>query len=406
MAVFEIPIHDRSEQVEFPEGWQVHYAPIADAPTLGPDQMREALANPIGTERLSSLARGKGNVVVVVDDNTRPTPAWQFLPYVIEELHAGGVADPQITILAGLALHRPMTLGEFRRKVGQAIVDGYQCINPSPWEDLVDLGETEAGVPVKMNVDYVEADLRVTCGGIIPHPGAGYGGGAKLTMPGVCSYETIADHHVTGRFSHQAKRGDVEGNSFRTEIENIAAFCPPEFLVNPVLNRELRVAGLFCGHYIEAHRAGIELGKKVYTVEAAPNADLAVICGSPQDSELMQGLKSLANGFGAIQSVRPDGAVLYTADAEEGYGFHQLLEHARRANGAARKARPEHYLDREMICYSPKVSPVEFEAEAPEGFTLFRDLGEAMEQLASRAGDGSPVVNVFPQGPIGLYAPG
>ncbi len=406
MAIFEIPIHDRTEQIEFPDGWQIHHAAIADAPTLSADQMRAALANPIGTERLSSLAKGKGNVVVVVDDNTRPTPAWQFLPYVIEELHAGGVADSQITILAGLALHRPMTLGEFRRKVGQAIVDGYQCLNPSPWDDLVDLGTTDAGVPVKMNVDYVQADLRVTCGGIIPHPGAGFGGGAKLTMPGVCSYETITDHHVTGRFSHQAKRGDVEGNSFRAEIENIAAFCPPDFLVNPVLNRELRVAGLFCGHYIEAHRAGVELGKRIYSVNAAPEADLAVICGSPQDSELMQGLKSLADGFGPIHSVRANGAVLYTADAEEGYGFHQLREHARRSNGTALNARPEHYRDREMICYSPKVSPVEFKAEAPDGFTLFRDLGEAMEAFALRAGGKSPVVNVFPQGPISLYSPG
>ena len=404
MALIEIPILDRTEQVEFPESWQINWAPIANAPTLGPDQMRAALANPIGTERLSTLARGKGDVVVVVDDNTRPTPAWQFLPYVIEELHAGGVADSQIRILAGLALHRPLTLGEFRKKVGQAIVDRYQCINPSPWDDLVDLGRTEGGVPVKMNVDYVEADLRVTCGGIVPHPGAGFGGGAKLTMPGVCSYETITDHHETGRFSHHSKRGDVEGNSFRAEIENIAAFCPPEFLVNPVLNRDLGVAGLFCGHYIEAHRAGVELGKKVYAVEAAPNADLAVICGSPQDSELMQGMKSLANGFGAIHSVRSDGAVLYTADGEEGYGFHQLREHARRMKGAPRNVRPEHYRDREMICYSPKVSPAEFKEEAPEGFTLFRDLGEAMEKLASRAGGKSPVVNVFPQGPISLYS--
>ena len=403
MAVFKIPIRDELETVEFPDNWQVHWAEIADVPALGPDQMRAALANPIGTERLSTLARGKGDVVILVDDNTRPTPAWEFLPYVIEELHAGGVVDSQIKIMAGLALHRPLTLGEFRRKVGQAIVDGYNCVNPSPWEELVDLGETEAGVPVKMNMEYVQADLRVSCGGIIPHPGAGFGGGAKLTMPGVSSYETIFSHHETGRFSHASKRGDVEGNSFRAEIENIAAKCPPEFLVNPVLNRDMRVAGLFCGHYVEAHRAGVELGKKVYRVEAADDADLAVICGAPQDSEFMQGMKALANGFGPIHSVRPDGAVLMTGDGEEGYGYHHLAEHSRRTKGRERLARPEHYRDRELICYSPKLSPAEFKDRAPEGATLFRDLGEAMDRLAARAGNGSPVVNVFPQGPISLY---
>ena len=203
-------------------------------------------------------------MVVVVDDNTRPTPAWQFLPYVIEELHAGGVEDHQITILAGLALHLPMTLPEFRRKVGQAVVDTYRCINPSPWEDLVYLGDTDAGIPVKMNAEYVNADLRVSCGGIIPHPTAGYGGGAKLTMPGVSSYETITAHHLSDKFDDNAERGIVDGNAHRVEIENVAAFCPPDFIVNPVLNRNMQVAGLYCGHYIRAHRAGVELGKKPF----------------------------------------------------------------------------------------------------------------------------------------------
>ena len=404
MQHIEIPIHDRKETIQLPDAWHVNWAPIENLPTLSPTEIRKSLCNPIGTKRLSELARGKGNVVVVVDDNTRPTPAMQFLPYVIEELHKGGVADSQIRFIAGLALHRPMTLGEFRRKVGQEIVDGYQCINPSPWEDLVDLGTTEGGVPVKMNVDYVEADLRVTCGGIIPHPGAGFGGGAKLTMPGVCSYETISNHHVTGRFSHDAMRGEIVGNSFRAEIENIAALCPPEFLVNPVLNQHLEIAGLFCGHYIEAHRAGVTLAKKAYSVRATPNADLAVICGSPQDSELMQGMKSLENQFGVINSVKADGAVLYTADAEEGYGYHQLQEHARRVSASPRNLRPGHYLDREMICYSPKISPLEFQQEVPESFSLFRNLEQAIDQLSSHSRGKSTVINIFPHGPISLYA--
>ena len=404
MARFEIPLYDRTEEIELPDAWQVNYAAIANAPTLGADGMRNALANPIGAERLASLARGKGNIVVVVDDNTRPTPAWQFLPHVVEELHAGGVEDHQITILAGLALHRPMTLPEFRRKVGQAVVDTYQCINPSPWEDLVYLGDTKAGIPVKMNSDYVNADLRISCGGIIPHPTAGYGGGAKLTMPGVSSYETITAHHLSDQFDDNAERGIVDGNAHREEIENIAAFCPPDFVVNPVLNRKMQVAGLFCGHYVRAHRAGVELARRLYAVEAPPNADMTVISAAPQDSEMMQALKALADGFGAIHSVRSDGVVLCAADAVEGYGYHQMREHSRRTEGLERRARPGYYLDRQMLCYSPNISPAEFKEEAPEGFELFRDLGDAVETLESQSKSRSPVVNIFPQGAVSLYS--
>ena len=47
MAKFEIPIRDAVETVEFPDGWQVNWAPIADVPALTPDQMRAALAAPM-----------------------------------------------------------------------------------------------------------------------------------------------------------------------------------------------------------------------------------------------------------------------------------------------------------------------------------------------------------------------
>lgn len=49
MGRFEIPIRDAVETVEFPDSWQVHWAPIAYVPALTPDQMWAALANPIRT---------------------------------------------------------------------------------------------------------------------------------------------------------------------------------------------------------------------------------------------------------------------------------------------------------------------------------------------------------------------
>ena len=102
--------------------------------------------------------------------------------------------------------------------------------------------------------------------------------------------------------------------------------------------------------------------------------------------------------------MKADGAVLYTADAEEGYGYHQLQEHARRVSTSPRNLRPEHYLDREMICYSPKISPLEFQQEVPEGFSLFRNLEQAIDQLSSHTRGKSTVINIFPHGPISLYA--
>ena len=406
MARCSLPLYEHSVELDLPERWQVHYASLPEGPTLSPAEMRAALANPIGTPRLSELARGKGNVVIVVDDTTRPTPAWQFLPHVIEELHAGGVEDSSITIMGGIALHRPMGPPDFIRKVGREIYDRYPCVNPSPWLDTVHLGDTEAGVPVKMSAEYVQADLRITCGGIIPHPSAGFGGGAKLTMPGVCGQETIIAHHRDMDFHGKQGRGEVAGNEHRAEIESIAALCPPEFIANPVINSRLEVAGLYCGHYIQAHRKGVEHARRIYAVDVPANADLAILSGAPQDSEISQGMKALADGFGPIHSVKPDGAVLYAAGGPEGFGYHHLGDHMRRTERSDPTERPAHYQDREIIFYSPSVSDSEFQRRAPRGSTLCRDLEAAVEALAARSNGSEPIVNVFPLGAMTLYAPG
>ena len=50
--------------------------------------VRKALENPIGTKRLKEIARGKKNAVIVVNDITRPTASYKFLPALL--LGGGG----------------------------------------------------------------------------------------------------------------------------------------------------------------------------------------------------------------------------------------------------------------------------------------------------------------------------
>ena len=45
--------------------------------------VRKALENPIGTKRLKEIARGKKNAVIVVNDITRPTASYKFLPALL-----------------------------------------------------------------------------------------------------------------------------------------------------------------------------------------------------------------------------------------------------------------------------------------------------------------------------------
>src|SRR5881227_3610411 len=61
--------------------------------------LRQGFERPIGAARLRDAVRAGHRVLVLIDDATRVTPIAQILPHVLEELHAGGVADERIELL-------------------------------------------------------------------------------------------------------------------------------------------------------------------------------------------------------------------------------------------------------------------------------------------------------------------
>ena len=77
--------------------------------------VREAMMNPIGTERLSELARGKEKVVIIASDHTRPVPSKIIMPLMLEEIRKYN-PNADITILIATGCHRGMTKDELASK--------------------------------------------------------------------------------------------------------------------------------------------------------------------------------------------------------------------------------------------------------------------------------------------------
>lgn len=82
--------------------------------------VKEALEHPIGTPRLSELAKGKNRIVLVTSDHTRAVPSKLTLPLLLAEIRKGN-PDADITILIATGLHRPTTEAEQRRCIGSEI---------------------------------------------------------------------------------------------------------------------------------------------------------------------------------------------------------------------------------------------------------------------------------------------
>ncbi len=99
----------------------------------------------------------------------------------------------------GLGTHRPHTSEEQLRLVGEPMFHRLRCLDSDP-SQVACVGTTSRGTPVEVFEPVVDARLRVALGSVEYQYFAGYTGGAKALLPGVCSLNTItANHSMMGQ---------------------------------------------------------------------------------------------------------------------------------------------------------------------------------------------------------------
>ncbi|MDH3998046.1 MAG: nickel-dependent lactate racemase [Desulfuromonadales bacterium] len=290
-------------------------------------EIRRALANPIGSEPLCQKVQPGEKVVIVTSDITRYTGSELYLPILIEELNRCGIPDQDIAIIIALGIHRKQTHEEHAKILGplhgRIAVYDHECDDA---EQLVDLGITESGLPVQINRRVMEADRVIVTGTIGLHYFAGFGGGRKSLVPGVASRETCMATHFSifnppeqGGRDAKACTANLEGNPVHQAIVEAARMIKPDFLLNTVLSPDKQIVKLFCGELEQAHLAGCELAHKLYTVALEQPADLAVVsCGGhPKDINFIQAHKALDY---SVNAVRSGGVVILLAACPDGFG--------------------------------------------------------------------------------------
>ena len=121
-------------ELNLPDSWNVVLRKMRghDNPKMSPDEIRAAFSNPIGTDSIYELARGKKKVVIIFDDLTRPTRVSEIVPFVLEELQAAGIHDRQIRFVVALGTHGAFTLQEFQKKMGTEIPARFPAPFPVP----------------------------------------------------------------------------------------------------------------------------------------------------------------------------------------------------------------------------------------------------------------------------------
>ncbi|MFK7846568.1 MAG: nickel-dependent lactate racemase [Rhodothermales bacterium] len=304
--------------------------------------IRHALQNPIGMPALTTHVKAGDRVVVTHSDITRPVPNDRILPVILQELESAGVRRKDITLLNALGTHRQQTDDELRMMLGDFIVDNYTCAQHNSFDDtnLVSLGETSLGNPVRINKMLLEADYRVYTGFIEPHFFAGFSGGPKAVLPALSGSESVLSNHGREMIADpKSAWGNIEGNPIWEEMREVALKTMPAFLLNVTINPKHEITGVFAGDLLQSHELGREFIRKNVMVGVDAPYDIIITNnnGYPLDQNLYQTVKGMS---AANRVVKEGGAIIMCAACVDG-----LPDHGRYAELLEEGATPQGVLD-------------------------------------------------------------
>ncbi|MGI5172582.1 nickel-dependent lactate racemase [Treponema sp. OMZ 840] len=289
----------------------------------------EALKNPIGTQRLSELAKGKNKVVLIASDHTRPVPSKAIVPHMLAEIRKGN-PDADITILISTGCHRETTKEELVSKFGEEICKNEKIIihdcDKSP---LVHIGTLPSGGDCILNRLAIDADLLVAEGFIEPHFFAGFSGGRKSVLPGIASRTTVLANHCSEFIADSHSRtGILENNPIHNDMMWAAAHAKLAFIVNVIINEKKEAIYAVAGDFKEAHKAGCDFLSSLCKVDAKP-ADIVISTngGYPLDQNIYQAVKGMT---AAEATVKKGGVIIMLAKSNDGHGgegfYHQMAD--------------------------------------------------------------------------------
>lgn len=289
----------------------------------------DALEHPVGSPRLRELARDKQKIVIVTSDHTRAVPSKITLPLLLKEIRSG---NPQadITILIATGLHRPTTEEEQRRMFGDEIVDHEKIAinNAFDPEQFLELCTLPSGAVFQVNKLAAQCDLLMTEGFVEPHFFAGFSGGRKSILPGVCSERTVNENHSYKAVSHpRSNSGMLKDNPIHADMLCAAKAVNVQFIFNVALDGEKKIVAAWAGDLEKAHEAGVAFIRQ-WSQCPVVTGDIVVTSngGYPLDQNLYQSPKAMAT---AEACAGEDGVIIMCCSCCDGMGgahFGEILQ--------------------------------------------------------------------------------
>ena len=290
--------------------------------------LTESLEAPVDSAPLRQRIKLGDKAALVVSDMSR---FWMrqdlVIPHIVDYLTGCcGMDEKNITIVVANGTHPGGGEAELRRLVTDGVyerikVENHDCMA----DDLVYLGTTPHGTPVKINRSAAEADMVICLGACTHHVMAGFGGARKSILPGISGLETIRHNHAFSldaaalRSNPEIGNGVLKGNPLHEDMCEAASMVKNLFMINLVMNAQMKLAAIFSGHFLHSWEKACKLVDEIYRVKVPCLADAVIAsCGGyPKDISLYQGTKTIDN---VESGLKPGGTLILIIEAPEGGG--------------------------------------------------------------------------------------
>jgi nickel-dependent lactate racemase len=254
----------RKELFSLPGGWlPTHFGQPEEREETIPsldEMLLEVLSKPERVSPLKDLASKAKNIVMIVDDLTRPTPTSELLRILLLYLKDSGCSHKPISVVVGLGTHDSLSREKLEINVGKEVLATCSVFQHNAKQsDLVPIPAYKGERTVHINPVVAHSDLRIGISSILPHPMAGFGGGPKIIMPGVADFESIKEHHIRNVIHPLSTLGVTKGNPFHEGCFKVAQAVGLHFSINCVYNQKAQVIRIVAGSLESAFARAVDL---------------------------------------------------------------------------------------------------------------------------------------------------
>jgi nickel-dependent lactate racemase len=319
----EIPYGGGKEIVEVPDGnlGEIVYQKDVKAD----DKVQvilDAVKKPVNSKSLPEFLKDGKSVLIIVNDATRPTPTWRIINAILPFL-----INKSIRYLVATGMHRAPTEEEYNYIFGDLYAQIKEDVyaHDAKKSEMVFLGTSKNGTPLKMNKLVADADRIIVISSVEPHYFAGYTGGRKSFLPGVSAYETIEANHKLA-LSIKAQSLKLVGNPVAEDMEDAMNALKDRmiFAIMVVLDKNHRTCAAFAGDLRGSFQKASKMADDVFVIDLKKKADIVVaVTAFPYDIDLYQSQKALDN---AKYAVRDGGVIILVSACRDGVGPPNFLD--------------------------------------------------------------------------------